>query len=55
MKAFIDESYVPGLFVLGMSLAAGDDELARDALRAGLCRAQRRPQFAKERLAERLR
>jgi hypothetical protein len=55
MKAFIDESYVPGLFVLGILLAAGDDELARDGLRAALRRAQRRPHFAKERPVERLR
>ncbi|MDQ3155089.1 MAG: hypothetical protein M3R63_26260 [Actinomycetota bacterium] len=55
MKAFVDESYVPGLFVLGMLLAAGDDESARDGLREALRRAQRRPHFAKERPAERLR
>lgn len=55
MKAFVDESYVPGLFVLGILLAAGDDELARDGLRAALRRAQRRPHFAKERPVERLR
>lgn len=49
MKAFVDESYVPGLFVLGIVLAAGDDELARDGLRAALRRAQCRSHFAKER------
>ncbi|MGH3931457.1 MAG: hypothetical protein ACRDTF_15975 [Pseudonocardiaceae bacterium] len=55
MKAFVDESYVPGLFVLGILLAAGDEELARDELRAALRRAQRCPHFAKEKPAERLR
>ncbi|MGH3721042.1 MAG: hypothetical protein ACRDRI_19785 [Pseudonocardiaceae bacterium] len=55
MKAFVDESYVPGVFILGMLLAAGDDESARDGLRTALRPAQRRPHFARERPAERLR